>query len=500
MLRRSTLLTTLACTIALAGMATQGRTDPAEASIKHLQQVLTVQRDGSHLAKLASLRQLRDPSLRMLFGTLVDHEDWQIQAHALLGLAELGEEGGLDLDALQAADEKARKVVIAFGLEQGYFTGEQIATMLEWETLDAFSRLRLAAHRLTRGETIDTAPLEALSLGEALPAATVATALLIQAGHPVDLDGVLARIANADPRPRQEALVVLFEVVRDQGIIVASGALVSLLEGDTLDVPLRELGIAALIAIAPDRGYEAWTAALGDSPTHRDEVRALLALLEADPSLTSRARNTITADEDDALIDLLLEAGEAVSTGQNITTRLTALLEREHRASTAWVLRTLEDLPGEEAIPIFERMLESAIETDPIDRARIPLAIEASKSLMGLDPQRLLAHLETTDDDSRAQQIVLLGLLEERSPQVLETVASVRRIGAGLSDSLTLLLEARYADDLDPIDLRSLGVIAAGGGRVSTAYQVQAAWLYLKHAGVLDDVMTRIALVPKPAP
>ena len=107
----------------------------------------------------------------------------------------------------------------------------------------------------------------------------------------------------------------------------------------------------------------------------------------------------------------------------------------------------------------------------------------ATAHLFTIAPADVLARLAAAPDDSPAQEILLLGLFEHHDAAIGRAVAPLPRVGAGRSDALVLMLVARYADGLDESDARRLGVIAAGGGRVSAGLRAQAAWLLLRHRG-----------------
>ena len=81
----------VAACFAMTGVLTLHATadDFTETATRHLMQSVESQPDGTHLARLSSLRLLRDPAMKDLFYKLLQHEDWLVQVHALLGLAEI---------------------------------------------------------------------------------------------------------------------------------------------------------------------------------------------------------------------------------------------------------------------------------------------------------------------------------------------------------------------------------------------------------------------------
>ena len=119
-------------------------------------------------------------------------------------------------------------------------------------------------------------------------------------------------------------------------------------------------------------------------------------------------------------------------------------------------------------------------------------AVRAAGHLARHDVEHAVGQLRGAADDSIQQQALMLGLLESDSPAVGVFAAGIPRSGPGRADSTALILLAKNVDTLDPVDLRKLGVVAAGGGRVSELLQVQAAWLFLKHSGQIDAALAKV--------
>ena len=63
-------------------------------------------------------------------------------------------------------------------------------------------------------------------------------------------------------------------------------------------------------------------------------------------------------------------------------------------------------------------------------------------------------------------------------------------------DSLALLAIARTDESLSREELDQLGVAAGGGGRLDPALQVQAAWLFLRRSGRLDQALAGVFAEP----
>ena len=119
----------------------------------------------------------------------------------------------------------------------------------------------------------------------------------------------------------------------------------------------------------------------------------------------------------------------------------------------------------------------------------------AAARLFEINPQAVIDRLVTADDDSLMQQAILLGLFDSRAPAAGKAARRVKRIGYGRADSMALILIAKHTDRLSAKELQDLGVIASGG-RVSAVLQAQAGWLYLKHAGRLEQTLAVIFADP----
>ena len=97
----------LALLLGLAAMAQPTPGDFFEASVRHVRRAVIAQRDGSHLPRLFALRQLGDPTLKPLLYQLAHHEEWQVQVHAVLGLAEIDEPNRIDPWLVTQTDPRA---------------------------------------------------------------------------------------------------------------------------------------------------------------------------------------------------------------------------------------------------------------------------------------------------------------------------------------------------------------------------------------------------------
>src|SRR5262245_59927415 len=91
--------------------------DATEGAVRILRRAVHIQRDGSHLPLLFALRPLRDPDLKPVFLRMVGQDDWQVQVHAVRGLAETDPTKHVDPALIRQLKPHAQEAVIATGLD-----------------------------------------------------------------------------------------------------------------------------------------------------------------------------------------------------------------------------------------------------------------------------------------------------------------------------------------------------------------------------------------------
>ena len=461
------------------------------AATRHLARTAAAQRDGSHLTRLASLRQMSDPSLRPFFLDLIQSDQWQVQVHALLGLAEIDEAGQLDPWLVTQVDPRAREIVIANAIDQGLLQQEEIEELLSWRRLEPFPEALLLAER--NGHLQDTtARLMTLADSSELPVASIAAALLSVDGQDVHLSALTDRISRLSTREQIENLLTTLEVIREFSITEATTWIETILQDRDLSETVRFWAIYTVLIVDEDRGIGHWSRHVTSTLPRRDRVRYALQLLEsgAPPPPDAAAR---LGTSDDELLSLILAAANAIDQKEGVVDAITSLVDTNHLKSIDWAIRMVKTLPSEDAKAIYLHMLDASLQTGATSQDAVAIGISAAAALNELDRTIIPARLEGAPDDSLEQQVLLLSLLDWADTSIATSIAGIRRIGSSRADSLALLLLARSTDELSDDDTHQLGVIAAGGGRLSDPLQVQAAWIYLRRTGELDQAMTEVS-------
>ncbi len=457
--------------------------------MRHLRRAAVPNQDGSHLLLLSSLRQLRDPALRSFFYQLSQRGDPASRIHAILGLAEIDENHRINpwlITQLDSAD--ARYAAIGNALEMDLVATEQIHELLGWDDLEARSRILLLSELLLRGEKPDAAALARLTGNPSLDVAGLAACIRLQLGDDGAMSAYKARLDGASPEDRARNLQEVFLDVDRCRLTAVLDWVAEMVQAPGADPEVVKSGITAVLAVDPKRGAELWQQALGPDPSYSKCVRFSLLLLGGGSAVPAAAYDALPRG--DELIDRMVVAGKAVSTGDNPSEAINSLLDLGHLNSARWAMAAVKDLDDEQASRIYLHVIDR-VEGETRGRdERAQLGIIATSRLFKLDPALAVKRLEQAEDDSLTQRTMLLGLLESPSPAAGEAARRIPRVGFGEADLLALILIAKHAASLEDHDLRALGVVAAGGGLVSPVLQAQAAWLYLRHTAQVERALS----------
>ncbi|MGA1400964.1 MAG: hypothetical protein ACO38P_11335, partial [Phycisphaerales bacterium] len=155
-----------------------GPVDPIEASPRQIRDAVNYRPDGGHHVLLTSLRQLRDPSLRPLFQSLVQAPHWTLQLDGILGLAELSD-GSIEPFLLeQISDPRERSAGLRAALALDLVGVDESTAMLQWKGRAPEDRLAIVSTRVRRG---GDAPIEELRglVDHENPDVSVVAALLL---------------------------------------------------------------------------------------------------------------------------------------------------------------------------------------------------------------------------------------------------------------------------------------------------------------------------------
>jgi hypothetical protein len=479
----------LAALVGLLVIAPAARGD-FDACVRHLRRTVNPQRDGSHLARLFALRQLRDPTVQPLLYKITQHREWQVQVHAILGLAELDERHLVDPWLVTQVNEQAQEAVIANAIDLELIGAPQMRELLGWDGLQPMSRVLLLAELMHGGETVDRETVTRLAGSANFRVSGLASLLQAQLGDTSAFSAYVDRLEALPKRERERHLLWLLEAVRQYETTAVTDWMRELARQPDVDPEVAYWAIYSVLLLDAEAGLPLWRRALGGSPSYRDQVRYGMLLLAGARHAPPDAFDELRPDNE--LLRRMIDAGRALASGSDPAASLCALVDLGHPKSATWVMTAVTELPDEQAARVYAHLIDS-LESDQIGRAeRISRAIVATTRLAEIDPAAVLERLRTADDDGVTQEVLLLGLFDSPSPEACAVAGELRRIGAGRADTLALLLIARREEGLGREDLGKLSRVVAGGGRVSDGLQVQAAWLYLKQTESIDRALTLV--------
>ena len=482
--------------VAAEGLLAQTPTEDRaiEASLRHLRQTVAPQRNGADLVALFSLRQLRDESLRPFFYQLAQRGDPLVRVHAILGLGEIDETGHVDPWLItQLESPSARYSVIANALEMELLDTEQINQMLANDELEARPRVVLLAHLISKGAPVDQQAIARLARSGNRSVAGLAACLFAQIGDNSALSSYQEQVHALPQRDRNRHWVDLLRAIGKYRLTAALDLVENVIAAAGSDDEVIRAGLATMLTLDPQRGVTLLNQYLANDTSYSRYIRYALLLLEAGSDVPASAYDSLPMDDD--LLGPMARAGRAVSTGVDASRSLIDLLSLGHYRASRWAVNAARQLDTAQATLVYEYLI-NAVDGDRRGRdERAELAMIAAARLFEINPQAAIDKLVEAADDSLTQEAILLGLFDSRAPSAGEAARRVKRIGYGRADSMALILIAKHAVHLSKSELQDLGVIASGG-RVSAVLQAQAGWLYLKHAGQLEQTLAMIFADP----
>ncbi|MDP7030173.1 MAG: hypothetical protein QF733_08130 [Phycisphaerales bacterium] len=461
---------------------------PRDAAVHHeLDLAISPQPGNGHLMRLSALRALRDPRLEPLLVSLLGVDDSATQIHALLGLAELDPDGVLTPDRLKAAEPEAAEIAIQLAIADDRVRASDLRALLE-RAHTPEARLAIFAGLLRASEPVAPAELAAVDVEPETPAEATLAALQAHLGRPASMEALAVRLrATPDAELTQATVFAALEQARRFPSEAATRLAWACLKTET-SPGLRRFALLTLLeANAPGAGdafateYRAAT-----RRRHQVDLALLLLMTETDPPDAIRP----LMDQDDLLAPMA-DAASALAAGPGTAgPALERLIDAGHRRTITWAVDASEDWPEELAPRLLDRVIDQAVEAG-LQSPMSASGVAAAQALLERAPDRFRERLATAEDDGTEQQLLLLALLQAPAPELAGTVAAIHRIGIAAPDTLALLVLARDGATLDPSDVSNLQLIATGS-QASEAVRTQAAWLAVRHSGVVDDVVASL--------
>jgi hypothetical protein len=486
--------------------AQYGDVSAGEASVKELRRAIRYREDGGHHPALVALRQLRDPSLRPLFQSLVQSEHWSIQIDGILGLAELEERRSVDpflIAQLKGDSDRSTAIAAAVGL--GLLGAKEAEAMLAWTDLPPRDRVLVAAELVRLGGSPAAAPLAALADETDAGIAVLADVIVAEvSGESPEaaaaLEQARVRLAALPERSRQAAFAELAVAVGRFRLASAVPLLVGELKDAKLPNDARLAALSAILAIDPEAGYAAWRAAVESGATPAMRVRLGLLLLGSEiatlPANAAAPLRTSTPDGKPAegLVLLLADAIDGLAGSADPLKTLPALVAARHRPSLGTLLDRSRRLPERERLAVLRAMADllQSGDRDQLSAAAAELAVRAIGELAALAPDEVAERLGKAAGDANLETLLVVGLVNAGTAEAAARAYAHHERLSRSTGSLALIAHARFAERLSPEELAQLGIVAAGGGQLEPDDLVQAAWLYARHSGNASQTIAAV--------
>ena len=455
----------------------------------HLQldRAMTPQPGNEHLTRLSSLRALRDPRLIPLFASLAERAEPSIQMHAVLGLSELTGQGQLDPHRVAQVHADARAMLIGHGVVAESLLPADMELLLKMPTLTTGEQLMLYSGLVQSGTEVDIARVSNIDATSDPAAQAMQAVLEASLGDNTALRVLNTQLQDKSPEAdgrRFETLELIRRVPSEEGLQFAVDS-TSQAHSDGV----RRYALLLLLEASHPDSEKLIAAEAARAVRHRSKIDLALLLMMVE---TAPPEGVQSLADDSPLIAAMLDTASSLDRQNetDINSALKTLIGIGHRRSTSWVIDAAGDWPQDRATSALELILDQADEAqhEGIYGAH---AVAAATTLIAQSPSAFRSRLMRAADDSSEQQILLLAMLQQPTPDMLETVRGIRRIGLGPADTLTILVMARDSPTLNASDVAQLKRVAARIA-VSSDLRTQAAWLAVRHDGSVDDMVATL--------
>ncbi|MCC5829296.1 MAG: hypothetical protein JJU36_07595 [Phycisphaeraceae bacterium] len=495
--------------VAISGGAASPRTiDDGQqatfrAAVALLAEGLRPARDGSHMAVIQALRHLREPQLEPLMEHLAQSADPNLRVHGIMGLAELSEEGAIDLDRVLAFTRPEWQVeVLGAAMEYGLLSDAQASILMTMPNVDDGVKVLVAGSLARHGEVAEREVLRRAARSDHLSRAAVAAVILLQIQDP-DAPAMMASIESRVGGRMREMIqqLALRTAYRFRFDRVGPWAL-GLIEDPQAGMPVRLAALELALEIEQESAGDAWLELFGQTPDLANQMRLALIALRTSSRGDPRVFERLSA-MDEPMLRKLGRAGHAVATGGDSLAPLIELVESRHPPSILWIQKyAVEEARPELGFALLTRIIEMA--RSPRDEAviepgramRVDQAVTAVELLLICDDDsavRYLADLlRVPDQDTTLVEVVLGGLVRSGRQRAAEVVEGLDPWDQSTLDELTAMVRGRREAGLSTDDLEHLDNVIRGSRITQRTLRIQAACIWLKHQGQLPEALDRI--------
>jgi hypothetical protein len=463
--------------------------DPADANLLALRGAVTFSQSGEQHPKLVALRALKDPAMRPVFEALLKSEAAPMRLDGLLGLAELAGDAGVDAAALRTIGDPAlRTVAITECLGLQLLKPAAIRTALAWNDLPAYDRALLVAELNRFHEPWDEKLLDGANADSTAEVVGLVALLHLERGDNGPWKAFLAKADGVPPGDRADLMRRLGDAARHYEL---KASIAPLLEATGASGGAdRFAAIAAAIALDPARGREALLGQVRADRGASNLTQCGLLMLAGDKAFETADFAAIRGSG--GIADLVADAGESVRSGAKTAAPLVSLMQSGNRPAAEWALREAAKLPADARratlLGVIDRV--DALE-QPGMHDRL-LAAMAARELMTTDVAELASRACRRSGRAEVPEAIVTAMCDLGTPEAAAFARMLRGKLAQRGESMALVTIAKTAQTLPPAELRELGRIGGGGGRVEDPIQMQAAWLFLRLSNRLGAAVPQL--------
>ncbi|MFW6058848.1 MAG: hypothetical protein ACODAQ_01620 [Phycisphaeraceae bacterium] len=471
-----------------------------DSAVYVLRRSVTVQRDGRHNRLLGALRHLRDPALDPLLARLAASEHPILRIHGILGRAELRQPEPRLLPAdLGEIDEPSVQVqLIGTALDNDLLHLDDAAQLLAWDDLEIGVKL-LIALRLLEADRFDNAALLHAALeAERIGSRALAAMMLHQLGDDAGTEALQTINQSSDPQ-RDAARRMMARTALRHGMhrLGAWGHAVT--TEANIDAELRRLTLRVALRFGDPRAAPLWQQRFESAAAPAERNRLALAALNLAPWLTIDLFDVMAKNADGPLLERIARAGQAITTDSaNVADDVVELVRLNHPIANESALRYARDHAAPtDAQLILLGLVLAFEEAEPQRRVQgLHDVVRATQTLFEQAPEpaaKLLRPILASDDsDPTLVRAILLGLVRTQSPNPHTVLQNVPAFDESENQYLALLLRARYDEPLTERQMRTLSLLARGGGGLQDTLRVQAAWHWLTRTDRADEALQRV--------
>lgn len=475
--------------LALAVSARAQRVDPADAAVLALRQAVTFSETGAQHPRLVALRALKDPAMKPVFEALLKADAAPLRLDGLFGLAELAGDAGADPAALRGIGDPALRTVAiteCLGLQLLRPTG--IRAILAWEDLPPYDRALLVAELNRLHEPWDLKLLDGANADTSAEVSGLVALLHLERGDNGPWNAFLAKADGVPPQDRIDLLRRLGDAARHYEL---KGSVAPLLAAtESSNAVDRFAAIAAAIALDPSRGRDAVLRQAKAERTASNLTQCGMLMLAGGDAFQPADFESIRGAG--GVAEMIAAAGQSVRSGGQDPAPLVALMQCGNRPASEWALLEAAKLPAparrEALIGVIDRL--DALE-QPSMHDRV-LAALATRELIATDPAELAPRACRLSGRPEVPESIVTAMCDLGTPEAATFARMVRGKLAQRGESMALVTIAKTAPTLNAAELRELGRIGGGGGRLEDPIQMQAAWLYLRHANKLGTAVPQL--------